>query len=86
MRIAFFPPPCGVLGSRGYAWQYWGPYGGSTGEARRYWGAVQWGRCGVAWRYWGVPLTPLTTQGECRGIPWPREQTRGTVPEGMYIV
>ena len=36
---------------------------GGTGEP------VQWARCGVAWRYWGVPLTPLTTQGECRGIP-----------------
>ena len=46
-----------------------GPYGEG---ARRYWRAVQWGRYGVAWRYWGVPLTPLTTQGERGGIPWPR--------------
>ena len=59
---------------------YWGPYGGGT---RRYWGTVQWGSSGDAWRYWGVPLTPLTTQGECGGIPWPRSQTRGTVPAGM---
>ena len=71
---------------RGYAWQYWGLYWGSIRETRRYWGAVQWERYGDAWRYWDVPLTPLTTQGECRGIPWPREQTRGTVPRGMYIV
>ena len=39
---------------------------GGTGET------VLWGQRGVAWRYWGVPLTPLTTQGERRGIPWPR--------------
>ena len=37
-------------------------------------------------RYWGVPLTPLTTQGEYRGLPWPGEQPRGTTPAGMYIV
>ena len=30
------------------------------------------GEHGDAWRYWGVPLTPLTTQGERGGIPWPR--------------
>ena len=46
-------------------------------------GSVRWGNAAVlgnrtvgehgdAWRYWGVPLTPLTTQGERRGIPWPR--------------
>ena len=58
----------GVLASWGYARQYWGSYGGST---RRYWRTVLWGRYGVAWRYWGVPLTPLTTQGTRRGIPWP---------------
>ena len=37
-----------------------------------YAGTVQWGSCGDAWWYWGVPLTPLTTQGERGGIPWPR--------------
>ena len=60
------------VGSPGYAWQYWGRYGGSTGAARRYWGAVQWEYYGVAWRYWGSPLTPITTRGACKGIPWPR--------------
>ena len=75
-----------VLGSQGYAWQYRGPYGASTGTARQYWGVVQWEYYGVTRRYSGVPLTPLTAHGECRGIPWPREQTRGTVPQGMYIV
>ena len=30
-----------VLGIGGYTWQYWGPYGGSARDARRYWGAVQ---------------------------------------------
>ena len=25
-----------VYWDTGYAWQYWGPYGGSTGDARRY--------------------------------------------------
>ena len=30
------------------------------------------GSCRDAWQYWGVPLTPLTTQGARRGIPWPR--------------
>ena len=62
----------GVVASWGYGRRYWGLYGGSTGDTRRYWGAVLWGQRGVAWRYWGVPLTPLTTQGEHRGIPWPR--------------
>ena len=62
-------PDDGVLASWGYMRRYWGPYGEGT---RRYWRAVQWGRYGVAWRYWGVPLTPLTTQGERGGIPWPR--------------
>ena len=59
----------GVLASWGDTRRYWGPYGGGT---RRYWGTVQWGSSGDAWRYWGVPLTPLTTQGERGGIPWPR--------------
>ena len=67
-------------------WQYRGPYDRSTGEARRYWGAVQWEYYRVTLRYWGVPVTPVTTQQEDRGILWPREQTRGTVPAGMYIV
>ena len=46
-------------------------------------GSVRWGNAAVlgnrtvgehgdAWRYWGVPLTPVTTQGERGGIPWPR--------------
>ena len=59
----------GVLASWGYTRRYWGPYGGGT---RRYWGTVQWGSSGDAWQYWGVPLTPLTTQGARRGIPWAR--------------
>ena len=58
-----------VLASWGYTWRYWGPYGEGT---RRYWGTVQWGSCRNAWWYWGVPLSPLTTQGERGGIPWPR--------------
>ena len=66
-----------VLASWGYARRYWGPYGGGTGDTRRYWGTVLWGRYGVAWRYWGVPLTPLTTQGARGGIPWPVNKLEG---------
>ena len=39
---------------------------GGTGEP------YSWGAAGMHVRYWGVPLTPLTTQGARRGIPWPR--------------
>ena len=38
-----------------------------------------------SWRYKGVPLTPETTQRVYLGIPWPRKQTIGTMPAGMYI-
>ena len=42
------------------------------------------GVLGDASRCLGVPQTPGTTQRGYWGIPWPRPQTRGTEPAGLY--
>ena len=70
-----------VRGIRGYKWQHWDNYGGSTGGCASIRGSSMVGVSEEAWRYWGV----LLTKKEYWGIPWPHNQTRGTVPAGMYI-
>ena len=52
------------MGIEGYAWQYWRQYGGSTGDARRYWGAV-----------WGIK----GSLGGTRVSPSPLKQLRGSI-------
>ena len=83
----------------GEAWRYWGHYGESHGRRMAVLGTIYWeywdthggtgdnmvGVLGDGWRYWGVPLTPGTTQRGSRDIPWPLQQTRGTMPAGVYI-
>ena len=58
-------------------WEYWGRAAvlGSTMVG------VSRGRLAVL----GCPPDPLTNSERYWGIPWPHEQTRGTVLAGMYI-
>ena len=52
-------------GMRGGTGVFMGEYQGRAA----FWGAVQWGRCGVAWRYWAVPLNPSNNSGGMQGHP-----------------
>ena len=57
-----------VLGSPGYAWQYWGPYGGSPGECGGT-GEVYSGSSTGSLGGTGVSLDPPNNSGGLQGHP-----------------